>query len=304
MTTKKTKAIAPQDAAVVVKRSRKPAVKKATPAPAVKKPARRVAVKKSMFTDKTAPDGGNPSAIVAAIAAAMKTAGVELNGTQDLSRKDVVAAVVSRELPGEKMNYNVSLDPNVFVRITADAITRAAETIGRFDLASRENLQPYVTLFERFWGFIEHRVDFQQELKSDGHLAFLDTAHAALTHGEYARYTWSCGSRAIVVNTVLGAAALIIEDADYVKWLRTQPIASPELIEKQKENTPTRICLTSNLPRHLTSVMHALDDGKLRYIQVLQVFGDPFEYALCNGGTSVVTRVDGILEHIASKRAA
>lgn len=246
-------------------------------------------------TLKTAPEGGKPDAITAAI----KNAVGALNGSGDLTRKDI-ARVVHREAQGKTVNVTTSVDGIKLAQVLSDAFVRADETIQQFRIQERSSLRPFVTFFERFWGVIEHRVDMTLDYTEATFRRFMtENLPNILTHGEFARYTFTCGSRAIVHHSLAGSAVMVIAPNEFVSQLKRMPFADKQTVNEQAAKNPPTFTFFSSIPMGLSALVRCdFDQPGLSLLVLNRVFGDPIEYALHLGDSCLATNVEALLDHL------
>jgi hypothetical protein len=254
-------------------------------------------------TDETlasAPDGGKPEAIAAAITKAVQA----LNGTANVTRKDI-SRVVHREVNGSMTNMTTSVRGEVFAHVLTDAFVRADETLKEFPAHERSALRPFVTFFERFWGVIENRTDIKRNFDDTTFRSFLDeNVDALLTHGEYARYSFACGARAIVHHTFAGTAVMTIAPNSFVAQLKRMPFADAKAVEEQAKRNPPAFSFSSSVPTGLSALVRCdVDQPGLSLMVLNRVFGDPIDYALHLGDTCLATSVETLLDYLVDKEA-
>ena len=248
----------------------------------------------------TAPDGGKPEAIAAAITKAV----TGLNGTANITRKDI-SRVVHREVIGKTNNVTASVRGDIYAHVLTDAFVRADETLKEFPGQHRSAMRPFVTFFERFWGVIENRTDIQRNFDETTFRNFLDeNVNTLLTHGEYARFSFACGARAIVHHTFAGSAVMTIAPNEFVAQLKRMPFADKQAVEEQARRNPPVFSFYSSVAMGLSALVRCdVDQPGLSLMVLNRVFGDPIDYALHLGDTCLATSVETLLDHLVDKEA-
>jgi hypothetical protein len=250
---------------------------------------------------KTAPDGGKPEAIADAIT----RAAAALNGTDNISRAHI-SRVLRRQVEGSSVNVVTQVNGEHLAHVMTDAFTRAEETLKEFPAAQRSSLRSFVTFFERFWGVIENRIELEHDFNDATFKNFLDSyADQHLTHGEYARFSFSCGARAIVHHTFAGSAMMTIAPNEFVAQLKRMPFADKQAVAEQALRNPPVFTFVSSVPQGLSAFVRCdVDMPGLSLLVLNRTFGDPIDYALHLGETCLATNIEHMLDYLVEKEAS
>lgn len=243
---------------------------------------------------ETHPDTDKTDAVTAEIKELL-----EKSKPDNLSRKDV-SRVVRREIVGNVTHTELSINPSNLTTVLTSAFERADATLLRFRPHERSALRSFVLFFERFWGVIENRQETNRPFQKDEFQRFvLEDIPGLLEHGEYARFTFSCGSRVIVHNTFAGAATISICENEFMSYLRTVPVASKEELEEQAEKNPPGFVFWTTIMNSLSALVRCdVDQPGLSLMVLNRVFGDPVSYALSQGDFNLATSVEDTLDHL------
>lgn len=318
-TNAKKKAVdAPQDAAVVVKRTRKP-VQSATEqkvsksvakrlavqsnvrnildgkkaqgkdaAPSAAAPAKKVAAKKSVVAKSRKPASPSetpvPNSSTQSAASSEPTSAKPENAEQAQAKADDFnAKVASGELPEGLHATTATIDPTDVCAKLVSAANRVPEGLLRFQPEERERLTPFLLFFERFWAVIPayFKMNHSFVAKDFSTLQKQPEFASLVPVNSYARFEFTCGSRAIVLRSAVGCATFFFAENEFVDMLKKMPGALPEIIKEQAEKNKPSLTLMTGIPTGLMALVREFEkEPRLSLSSLVRIFGDPVNYLM------------------------
>jgi hypothetical protein len=254
-----------------------------------------------------APDQGavNPEAIAAAItlAATQSTSDIKKHPSE-LTRADI-SSVMLDEVSDAGERRLTKIETMNLTAVIGDAVQRTIDTLEEFHPAHRSGLRPFVQFFERFWGAIENRQVIAVPFLKDQFAQFMhDQIPLKLAHGEYARYTFSCGSRVVILNTFAGSVAMAVAKHEYVAALKALPSADPAIIEEQEKKHPSDFHFLPYVTNALSALVRCdFDQPGLSLMVLNRVFGDPIDFMMSQIEHNLTAAVEDTLDYLIDTEA-
>ncbi len=181
-------------------------------------------------------------------------------------------------------NIQITADPSWLLQRMVDASNGTATTLAAFKDTDRDRLAGYILFFERFWAFIDKHIQLDKFFNAEEFYAYLDSAGYKLTVavGEYACFKFKCGSRAVVIRSRIGSAAMFVAESDFIASLKGMvPAVEEAVIQEQVKKNPPVLSLLTCVPIGLSALVSARPQTeRLQLGQLHQIFGDPFHYGL------------------------
>jgi hypothetical protein len=174
-------------------------------------------------------------------------------------------------------------NPHDFIAKLVEAGNNAVYTVNTLWEEDRERLLSYAIFFERFWVFVENRIDIDKNFNLNEFHDYLDSAEymSKVAVGEYTRLLFRDGTRALVIRALVGSASVYVAENELIAGLRSSGIKLPkELMEEQSVKNPRKMSMLSRVPTALTAlVSEEWPATVLSLSNLYRIFGDPIYYA-------------------------
>jgi hypothetical protein len=286
-------------------KSRKPSSPSATTAPNSSTQSTSSSAPSTAKVDPslaTAPGTENTDKVTAEIKELLARA---QEGGAHLTRHDI-SRVVKHEVNGNITSRECSIHPMNFTKVIGEAFQRADDTLQKFRVRDRSAIRPFIVFFERFWGVIENRQDIGRIFNRDAFMQFVaEECPSLLEHGEYVRYTFTCGTRVVLQHTFAGSVFMVVEANEFVAQLKGMPLSDAATIEEQEKKNPYEFHFVPVLPHALSALVRCdIDQPGLSLMVLNRVFGDPIEYMLHQIENNLATQVEDTLDFLVDAEAA
>lgn len=240
--------------------------------PAVKKPAAVKSPKSVSPSETSALNGSTPSAASSAPTDTnVKWQNSSLSGAHGSSATPPL------------FQKAASVKGDSLTRRLNDALMRTEQTLAQFRIQDRSSLYSLISFFERFWVAISATFELEHSFVASDFEIFQKQPEfdTLVPMDSYARFEFSCGSRAIVLRSLVGTATFYFAANEFVSSLKNMKTALPELIKEQMAKNKPTLSLMTSIPIGLMALVRDFEEQPRLSLDTLhRVFGDPLNMLL------------------------